>query len=172
MKTRSMIVLTSLLAALFAMPAFAQPAPGPGGMEPRMMQGSGPAAKNRDCSQTPNPAACQERREARAKLMETCKDKVGAERRQCMHDQRMAATDCAKAADPQQCEARKQAYQGCKDLPRAEMRQCMQQKMPPADCSKAASPQRCELRQKAMAACKDKLGPEQRACLREQRLTK
>lgn len=170
MKTRSMIVITSLLAALFAAPAFAQAPAGPGGMEAGMMPGNGPAAKNRDCAQTPNPAACQERREARAKLMETCKDKAGAERRQCMHDQRMAATDCAKAPNPQQCEARKQAYEGCKG--QAQVRECMQQKMPPIDCSKATNPQRCEVRQKAMAACKDKVGPEHRACLRGQLPTK
>lgn len=167
MKTRSMIVVTTLLAAVFAAPAFAQPAPGPG-----MQQGSGPAAKIRDCSQTPNPAACQERRDARAKLMESCQDKAGAERRQCMHEQRMATTDCSKAANPQQCEARKQAYEGCKGQTPPQRRECMQQKMPPADCAKAANPQRCEQRQKVMAVCKDKVGPEHRACLREQLQTK
>lgn len=168
MKTRSMIIASSLIAILFGVPAFAQPAPGMGGTEPGTVQSSSPRDKIRDCSQTPNPTACQERREARAKLMETCKDKVGAERRQCMQDQRMASTDCGKAANPQQCEARKQAYEGCKGQPRAQMRECMQQKMPPADCSKAANPQRCEERQKVMEACKDKVGAEHRTCLREQ----
>lgn len=168
MKTRSLLIATTLIAALFGSSAFAQPGPGMGGMGPGTAPASGPVAKVRDCSQTANPAACQERREARAQLMEACKDKAGAERRQCMHEQRMLKADCSKAADPQQCEARKQAYAGCKDQPRAEMRLCMQQKMPPADCSKAGNPQACEQRQKAMDACKDKAGPEHRACLREQ----
>lgn len=164
MNTRSMIVITSLLAALFAAPAFAQTTPTPAAPAP----GGVPTAKVRDCSQAPNPAACQERREARAKLMEACRDKAGAERRQCMHEQRMAATDCAKTGDPQRCEARKQAYEGCKGQDRAGMRQCMEQKMPPVDCSKAGNPQRCEQHQKAREVCKDKAGPEQRACLRQQ----
>lgn len=158
MKTRSMLIATALFAAVFGGTAWAQPAPGMGG---------GPAA-SRDCAQAANPAVCQERQAARSKLTEACKDKVGAERRQCMHDQRMLNADCGKAANPQQCEARKQAYEGCKGQPRTEMRRCMQQKMPPADCSKAANPQRCEQRQKAMAACQDKVGPDHRACLRQQ----
>lgn len=168
MKTRSMIIASSLIATLFGLPAFAQPTPGAVDTATVTTQGGSPTVRPRDCSQAPNPAACQERREARAKLMETCKDKVGAERRQCMHEQRFSNSDCSKAANPQQCEARKQAYEGCKGQPRAQIRECMQQKMPPADCSKATNPQRCEERQKVMEACRDKVGPEHRACLREQ----
>lgn len=127
MKTRSMIIASTLTAVLFGIPAFAQPGPGMGGMEPGTVQGSKPAAKTRDCSQAPNPAACQERREARAKLMEPCKDKVGAERRQCMQEQRMSNTDCTKAANPQRCEERQKLMEACQDKAGPEHRACLRE---------------------------------------------
>lgn len=174
MKTRRMMIASTLLASLLCLPALAQPGPGMGGMDGSngmdsgMAQKTGPDARApRDCAQTPNPAACTAHREARAKAMEACQGKMGPERRQCMQEQRQNF-DCAKSASPQRCEARKQAYSACKDQPRPAFRQCMQQKMPPVDCSKAANPQRCDLHQKARDACKDKLGPEHKACLREQ----
>lgn len=127
MKTRSMMVVAALIAAMFGAPAFAQPAPGTGSAEPMAQGSQRPAAKTRDCSQAPNPAACQERREARAKLMETCKDKAGAERRQCMHEQRMSTTDCAKAANPQRCEERQKVMETCKDKAGPEHRACLRE---------------------------------------------
>lgn len=176
MKTRLMMIGSALMASLLCLPAMAQPGPGAGGMggmngmgPGSTQQGGGPSARGpRDCSQTPNPAACTAHREARAKAQEACQGKpMGPERQQCVQEQRQNF-DCSKSANPQQCEARKQAYQACKDQPRPAFRQCVQQKMPPTDCTKAPDPKRCEMHQKAREVCKDKLGPEHKACLREQ----
>lgn len=165
MKTRLMIFASALATTLFCLPAIAQPGPGGG-----MMGNPGQSATTtqRNCSQMNNPAACEARQAARAKAMAACKDKAGTERRQCMHEQRMAGTDCSTSRNPQQCEARKQAYQACKGQTRAKLRQCMQAQMPTVDCSKAPNPQRCEQHQKARIACQDKVGPDHMACLRAQ----
>lgn len=167
MRTGLMLIAT-LFASLLALPASAQPGPGMGGGmgNPGMMQGAGPRAA-RDCAQTPNPAACQARRDARIQAVEACRDKVGPERRQCMREQG-PAYDCAKAPNPQRCAERRQAVQGCKGQAGMAMRQCMQQRKGPADCVGAVDPQRCELHQKARTACQDKVGPEHKACLYEQ----
>jgi len=88
MKTRLMMIASALMASLLCLPAFAQPGPGMGGMGPATMQGPGPgpgARMQRDCSQTPNPAACAAHRDARVKAMQACQAKAGPEHRQCMH---------------------------------------------------------------------------------------
>lgn len=183
MKTRLMMISVTLLAALTALPAVAQPGPGMGGMSggmtgmgPGMGAGMGPgmapgntprARAPRDCKQAPNPAACNAHREARSKAAEACKDSAGPQRRQCMQQQ-MQSFDCTKAGNPQQCESRKMAYKECQGQTGPAFRQCVQQKVPPADCSKAPNPARCEQHQKARIACQDKLGPEHKACLRQQ----
>jgi len=165
MKTRLMIVASTLAATLFCLPAIAQPGPGAGMMG---APNQGATTMKRNCSQLNNPAACEARQAERAKAIEACKGKAGVERRQCMQEQRIAGTDCSKSGNPQQCEARKQAYQACKGQAPSAMRQCMQDRMPTVDCSKAPNPQRCEQHQKARIACKDKVGPEHMACLRAQ----
>ena len=125
MKTRLMMIATALMTTLIALPASAQPGPGMGGMGggmtgmgpgmgagmgPGMAQGGGPRARApRDCSQAPNPAACNAHREARAQAFEACKNTAGPQRRQCMQDQRKNF-DCSKSANPQQCESRKMTY--------------------------------------------------------------
>jgi len=187
MKTRMMMIGSALMASLICLPAMAQPAqgmgPGMGGMGPGMTQGGGPGMGPgmggpgmgqrgmrrgpRDCTQAANPEACKAHQQARQQAYEACKDKVGPDRRQCLHEQ-MQNFDCAKATNPQQCEARKKVYQECKGQTGPAFRQCVQQKMPPVDCSKAADPQRCDLHQKAREACKDKVGPDHMACLRAQ----
>jgi hypothetical protein len=178
MKARFAIIVASLLASLLAMPAGAQPGPGMGGMGGMsgmgpgmgggMMQGGGPRARApRDCTQAPNPAACNAHREARAKALEACKDQAGPQRRQCMQEQRQNF-DCSKSGNPSQCEARKQVYKACEGQVGPAFRQCVQQKMPPVDCSKAFDPARCDVHQKAREACKDKFGPEHRACVLQQ----
>ena len=165
--TKHLMIGSALMAALFCLPAVAQPGPGMGGMG-----GGGPGARiASDCPQSANPAACTAQRELRAKAREACQSKIGQERRQCMQEQ-IEKIDCSTSPDPQQCTARKQAYQACKDQPRSAMRQCMRTKMPAPDCTKAANSQRCDMHQKARAACQDKLGPEHKACLREQFQTK
>ena len=177
MKTRLMMIASALLASLICLPANAQPGPGMGGMggegmSPGAMQGMGPgsgprARAPRDCSQAPNPAACNAHREARAQAFEACKNTAGPQRRQCMQDQRQNF-DCSKSANPQQCESRKMTYKECQGQTGPAFRQCVQQKMPPVDCSKAPNQARCDQHQKARAACQDKFGPEHKACLREQ----
>lgn len=175
MKTRFLIIAGALIAALFSAPTMAQTGPGMGG--PGMDQaagqpmtpGMGRASQGtpRDCAQSRNPEACQAHQQARTQAQVACKDKVGPDRRQCMHDQ-MKNFDCSKSANPQQCAARKEVYKACKDQTGRAFRQCVQQKMPPADCSQAGNPERCAQHQKARAACQDKFGPEHKACLREQ----
>ena len=168
------IAIASLLTALLALPAFAQTTQGMGGMGGMGGAGMGPGMgggmqqrQARDCSKATNPEACTAHQEARSRAAEACRDKKGAERRTCYHEQ-MQAMDCSKAGNPQQCEARKQAYADCKgEGTRQGFKQCVQQKMPPADCTKAQDPARCEQHSRAREACKDKLGDEHRACLRE-----
>lgn len=59
----------------------------------------------RDCSQAPDPKACEERRQkmkaAHEEARKACDGKQGDERRQCMQK-----SMCAKAPDPAKCEAR------------------------------------------------------------------
>lgn len=172
MKTRLMMIAGALLASLIGLPASAQSRPGMSGgmnaMGADMAQTGSPCTGAPcDCKQAPNPAACSAHREARAKAHEACKDSVGPQRKQCMHEQ-MQNVDCAKAGNPQQCESRKVAYKECQGQTGHTFRRCVQQKMPPVDCSKAPNQARCERHQQARAACKDKLGPEYKACLREQ----
>lgn len=173
MKSRLMIIST-LLAALFCLPAIAQTAPenaapiGRMNVEDKAMPQNSPIQRGqRDCKQSPNPEACMAHRDARIKAMEACKGKAGMERKQCMTEQQQNF-DCSKSGNPQQCEARKQTYKACQGQTGPAFRQCVQQKMPAPDCSKAADPKRCELHQKARSACQDKTGPDHKMCLREQ----
>lgn len=173
MKSRLMMC-GALVAALFCLPAIAQPAPGSGGPmgavnadDTAVMQKHQHRHGPRDCKQTANPEACTVHREARMKAMAACKGKPVAEHRQCMSEQRLNF-DCAKSGNPQHCEARKQVYKECQGQTGPAFRQCVQQKMPAQDCTKAGDPKRCELHQKARATCKDKMGPEHKVCLREQ----
>ena len=100
MKTRLMMIASTLMASLICLPASAQPGPGMGGMGggmsgmgpgggSGMMQGGGPrAGAPRDCSLAPNPAACTAHREARNQAREACKNTAGPQRKQCMQEQR------------------------------------------------------------------------------------
>lgn len=64
-----------------------------------------PAMKGRDCSQAPDPKACQERqlkmRQAHEQAETACKGKEGPDHRACMVEQM-----CAHAKDPAECRAR------------------------------------------------------------------
>ena len=117
-----------------------------------------PAAgmRSRDCSQAPDPKACEERhaqmRQAHEQAEAACKGKEGQDHRACMGEQM-----CAQAKDPAQCRERmgKRAEHHTKD------------------CSKAPDPKACQERQARMreafqaaeAACKGKEGPDHRACM-------
>jgi len=179
MKTRLFVIAGSLIATLLALPAMAQNAPAPAASEntisgsqstPRMQpraQHHHHGQRMQDCAKASNPTACNAQREAQRKAWDACKDKAGAERRDCMREQRRNV-DCSKSVNPQQCAAHQEAAKACQGQSGPALRQCMQDKMPPVDCSKSPNPQRCEQHQKARVACKDKLGPEHKACLREQ----
>lgn len=164
---KSGIAIIAVVSALFTLPAVAQQGAGAGQAGQGMSPGAGGGARQpKDCSKMANPEACTAHQEARKKAMETCKDKAGPDRKQCMRDQ-MQNVDCSKTNNPQQCEARKQAYGECKGQTGPAFKQCVQQKMPPPDCSKSANPQQCDQHSKAREACKDKVGPEHKTCLRE-----
>jgi hypothetical protein len=169
MKTRLMLIASALMASLICLPASAQPAPGMGpDAGPGMMQGKGQGPHGpRDCKQSPNPAACQDHSDARAKAIEACKEHTGQQHRHCMREQRQNF-DCSKSSNPQQCEAHKTATNECQGQKGPAFRQCMEQSMPPEDCSKTPNQARCEQHQQAREACKDKPAPEHMNCMREQ----
>lgn len=126
MKTPLKLCCAALLGALAVSPLLAQPGPGMGG------QGNGPATTQRaprDCAKAPAPEQCKARQEARSKALETCKDKAGPARRDCMHDH-MPPPDCAKAPNPQRCEAMQKAHEACKGKVGPERRQCMNDARP------------------------------------------
>jgi hypothetical protein len=99
--------------------------------------------KARDCSQAPDPKACEERRskmrDAHKMAEESCKGKVGPDRRACMSEQM-----CAQAPDPGRCRERA-AKQGERHAKRAEHRKEM------------------------MKACEGKKDDELRKCVRDER---
>ena len=167
---KNLLIIASLSAALFALPATAQQ--GPGTASDAAVMGGKAAGQGQskrsppDCSKAKDTEQCKARQEAHQKAVNACKEKAGAERKQCMHEQAQNV-DCSKARNPQQCESRKQAYAACKEQSGPQFKRCVQEKMPPADCSKSADAARCEQHQKARDACKDKIGTEHRQCLRD-----
>lgn len=184
MKSKLFFAACATMASLLCLPAAAQPASGTeAGSPPGASAGSGmgggrqgmPGSHGRgmrDCSQLPDPAACQARREAMQKSAAVCKDKPAAERRQCMQEQRLNNTDCSASANPQRCQARKQAAGECKDKTGSAFHQCVHDKLPPPDCSKARNPERCMTMQKAREACPGKAGMELRQCIKAQKAAK
>lgn len=174
---KSSLFVTFLAAALLAMPATAQFAAGmqngmvqgmQGGMGPGM-QGGGPAQGMRgqaNCSKAGNPEQCAARQQAHRKVFEACKDKVGPERRQCMHQQAQM-TDCSQARNPQQCASRKQAYAACQGRNGAQFKRCVQQQAPSSTCAQSSDPALCVQHEKARTACAPVTGPEHLQCLRD-----
>lgn len=179
----NIFLAAALAAALLSVPAIAQQGPAGVPGAPAMVKeitSPPPAAQppsqkakrgSVDCSKAKDVAQCQARQDAHQKVLEACKDKSGADRKQCMQKQTQNV-DCNKSRNPQQCEARKQAYAACKGKTGAQFRQCVQEKMPPIDCSTSAYPARCEQHQKVREICKNKVGQEHRQCLRDNLATK
>ena len=159
---RKQLILISFLGALLAARALHAQTP-PASKE----GGKPPAMKMRDCSQAPDPKACEERqakmRQAHEQAEVACKGKEGPERRACMGEQM-----CAQAKDPAQCRERMGKH--------AEKGKHPEHGMKGRDCSNAPDPKACQERnaqmreafQKAEATCKGKEGPERRACMVEQ----
>lgn len=127
---RTSLLIAGLAAGLLSLGAMAQPGPGGGpGSGPGGGPGAGgPAARPAaDCSKARNPQHCESRQKAR----EACKDKKGAEHRQCVKDS-MPPPDCSKAKNPQRCEAQQAAREACKGKFGREHRQCMRDQKKPA----------------------------------------
>lgn len=172
----NMIFFASLCAALIAWPAIAQQGPAgvPGAYglaesvapTPPSAQGQGAKRGPADCVNAGDVEQCKARQAARKKMLDACKDRFGAQRKQCLHEQAQAI-DCTRARNPQQCESRKQASAACQNRKGAQFKQCVLQKMPPGDCSQTPDPVRCEQHQKARLICQDKIGSEHRQCLRD-----
>lgn len=114
-------LIGGLSAAALSFAAAAQPGPGMQGTD-----AAGAAAKPAavDCSKARDPQRC----EALQKAKETCKDKLGADKRKCMADA-MPPMDCSKARNPARCEAHQKAKEACKDKPAAEHRQCLRDQL-------------------------------------------
>lgn len=117
---RTSLLMAGLTAGLLSLSAAAQPGPDAGGPGPRQ-------AAPVDCSKARNPAQC----EARQKARQACKDRKGAEFRQCIQDN-MPPPDCSKARNPQRCEARQKAREACKGKVGREHRRCMRDQLRPA----------------------------------------
>ena len=132
---RKYLILASLFGALLAAPALHAQTP-PAGKE----GGKPPGMKMRDCSQAPDPKACEERRakmrEAHRKAEDSCKGKEGPDRRACMRDQM-----CSQAKDPARCKEHAEKH-GAK---------------------------RAEHRKEMMKACEGKKDDELRKCVRDER---
>jgi hypothetical protein len=161
----SSLIILAIASTLFTLPAIAQPTSS--SMAPATPSGAGRGmGRPADCSKAADPAQCEARRAAHEQALAACRDRIGGERRQCMH-QHAQQIDCARARVPQQCEARKRAYAACQELGGPDFKRCVQEKMPTVDCSQAADPARCQRHQKARELCRDKLGPEHRQCLRD-----
>ncbi|WP_313954240.1 hypothetical protein [Accumulibacter sp.] len=177
---KSSLVVAALAATLLAMPAMAQFA---AGMQSGMVQGMpgsdmGPGSTGMhggarqarrgpvDCSRSADVEQCKARQQAHRKVFEACKDKVGAERRQCMHQQAQM-TDCSQARNPQQCETRKQAYAACQGRNGAQFKRCVQLQAPSSACAQASDPALCAQHEKARTVCAPTTGAEHLQCLRD-----
>jgi len=90
---------------------------------PAVAQSAAPQAV--DCAKARQPERCLARQKAR----ESCGDKRGPERRQCIRDH-LPPTDCAKATVPERCKATQAAHDACKTKAGAERRQCLHEHMP------------------------------------------
>lgn len=100
--------------------AGAQPAPGMQGGMTGMAPAVRPAAG--DCAKARDPQRC----EALQKAKETCKDRVGPDKRKCMTEA-MPPMDCSKARNPARCEAHQKAKEACKDKAGRDHRQCIRE---------------------------------------------
>ena len=126
MKASLSVLLAAVSAATFSLSTMAQPAvPGPA---------RGPGAPAMDCAKAKDKARC----ERLNKDIEACRDKVGDEWRQCMHQPLPTAKfappkarDCAKASNRERCDAHNSALEACKaQASRAEHRKCMAAQSP------------------------------------------
>lgn len=83
-----------------------------------------PGQALRDCAKAKDVKHCKESLDAQNKALEACKGRAGAERKQCLDEQKQAI-DCKKSSEPLRCEQHKKAYALCKDKLGSEHRQCL-----------------------------------------------
>lgn len=172
------LIVAALAASLFAMPAIAQPT-GSGADTTTSMDGTSPAMQGAgyrrgmlgtrgpsDCSRTKDPQQCAARRAAHRRIYEACREKLGAELQQCLHQQ-AEQIDCTQARIPEQCAQRKTAYALCQGQTGPQFRNCVLQKTLPADCSKATDAEICKRQDKARKLCAAKSGSEHTQCVLE-----
>lgn len=91
-----------------------------------------------DCSASPNPERCEQRRAQRQQVTSACSSLQGAERRACL-DKQPLGPDCSQAADASRCEQKRaqgqqradqmrSQHEACKGLRGPELRACMNPK--------------------------------------------
>lgn len=133
---RTAALVSTLAAALFSLPATAQPGPDAGGQGAGMAGGPGMGAGMPgkrgplDCTKARNPERCQARQEEKQKARAICKGRMGTEYKQCMQ-QNMPPVDCGKSPNPERCAKRQQARAACKDKVGPEHRQCLRDNLAP-----------------------------------------
>ncbi len=149
---KTLFVVASLAFALVATPAIAQlgpagvpGAPGLAETDPSVKPAPPapaivpPAAKAQprkrvaaDCSEAKNVARCNALQDARKNALAACKGETGAERKQCLKEQKQGQkADCSKSPDPARCEQHKKTRELCKDKAGREHRQCLRDNLAP-----------------------------------------
>jgi hypothetical protein len=126
MKPSLFVLLAAITAAAFAITADAQSAAGDPG------KGANPYPM--DCAKAKDKTRC----EALNKDIAACKDKIGDEWRECMHqpapDTKFTPPklrDCTKAKNIERCETHNASLEACKDrTTRAEHQKCMKGQPP------------------------------------------
>ena len=108
----AVLLATALSIALLTRPSMGQPLPGGVGLRSNLAVA--------DCGQARDPARCLAMQQAR----KACREKRGADRRQCLRE-KMPAPDCSQAPDPVRCEARRQAHEACQGKTGKELRSCL-----------------------------------------------
>lgn len=99
-------------AALFWLPACAQPAAG-------------------DCATARDPVRC----EARQAALKTCGEKRGSEKQHCI-EANMPPPDCRRTRHPPRCEAEQRAREICRGKADRELKKCLRDALPPKTAGK------------------------------------
>ena len=85
-----------------------------------------PASQASACSKGNTTEQCKTRKAktTRKKPLDTCKNKAGAARKQCLTS-KIKNIDCSKSRDPERCELFQKTREQCKDQLGREHRQCL-----------------------------------------------
>ena len=142
---RLLLFVLSLAVVLVALPANAQLGPAgvpgaPGLAEtdpsvkpvpvnqptPPFLEEPQPTSQTSACIKGSTAEQCKTRKAktARKKSPDSCKNKTGAARKQCLAS-KIKSTDCSKSSEPERCELFQKAREQCKDRIGREHRQCL-----------------------------------------------